>query len=242
MTTINDDPFPQTIRGKIAKAKAIKDEGNLFFKQEKYAKAKQKYATALAYTRGLSGRDGNGGDNQMAKFAEASVSSKEGKMGPAENREVDELDAIIKTNIAACFLKLNKPINALQYAREAIIHNPSYWKASLRAAEALEQTGNYDGALKQLDLLSGVSATTNDPGFIRTMRNIHDKVLAGMKAENKRQKKAFNNIFCRMNKEDSVDGAEKSSLPTEAVAAPVAVLECQTTNPDTTDDSGNKNG
>lgn len=215
------ESIPQTTQGKIEKAMALKVEGNAFFKEDKYTKAKQRYATALAYTRGLPGREGNGGDNQMAQFAESSISGKEGKMEPAQNQEVDELDAILKTNIAACFLKLNKPADALQYAREAIIHNPRYWKASLRAAEAMESTKNYDGALKQLDLLSSNPTVASNAGAIRTMRSIREKVTIGMKTETNRQKKAFGDIFQRMNKESGDDGVSKLPVA-EAVAAPTA--------------------
>ena len=59
------------ITAKIATASALKDEGNAFFKDGNVNKARVKYCTAIAYTKGLPGRTGSG--DKMVNMASNNI-------------------------------------------------------------------------------------------------------------------------------------------------------------------------
>jgi tetratricopeptide (TPR) repeat protein len=185
--------LPQDLAGKLAMARQYKVEGNEFFKQENYKKAKTRYATALAFTKGLPGResrlkDSNDPMSNLAKQG-ASNNGSVDKLTSEENDAVDELDAIIKTNIATCLLKLGNSTEALAKAKEAKGHLPTHWKADLRIAEAYEMLKNYDQCLKVLDELSVNPTVQQDKGVPIAIKKLREKCAKGQKAESLKQKK-----------------------------------------------------
>ncbi len=109
---------------RLQQAKAFKDQGNEFFKSGNIAKARVKYATGLAFTKGLAGREMNNGES-MAQLAAQSQGE---KLSKKLHSELNEFDAIAYSNIAMCYLKLDKPHEALTAARNALSFNPNYWK------------------------------------------------------------------------------------------------------------------
>lgn len=195
-------------QAKLAIAKALKDEGNQLFKEEKFSKAKVKYATAIAYTKALSGRSMKGSD-PMAQLAASS--RKEAALDAQLDEEVNNLDAVLKTNLATCLIKLNKPEDALSYARQAMDHNPSHWKAQLRTAEAMLGLRDYDGSIRVLDEISAKTEVLAENGAAANIKRLRDRALKGVKEENQKQKKAFSNIFERLRREDATAVAPTAS-------------------------------
>lgn len=187
-------------QSKLEKAHELKSLGNELFKAGKFNKARVKYATALAYTRGLPGREMKGGES-MAQLAAQSQGGV--KLSVELSEQLDDLDAIVKTNISTCFLKANKPSDALQAAREALEIKPSHWKAKLRVAEAKEKLRDFDSCLAALDDVSNHAEAAADSGAMTLVRKLRDLANKGIKEEASRQRKAFSNIFERARVEDS---------------------------------------
>lgn len=187
-------------RFKFEKAQEYKSLGNELFKTGKFSKARVKYATSLAYTRGLPGREMKGGES-MAQLAAQSQGG--AKLSGELSAQLDDFDAIVKTNISTCFLKANKPHDALQAAREALEIKPTHWKAKLRVAEAKEKLRDFDGCLMALDEVSNHAEAAADSGAMTLVRKLRDLANKGIKEESSRQRKAFSNIFERARAEET---------------------------------------
>ena len=147
--------FPTDNSGKIERAVELKNEGNEFFKVGNFKKAKTKYYTALAFTKGLPGR--TNGDS-MGKMASKEVYKEDELVSPEQEAFIIEFEATTKTNIATCFLKLNDAANAIECTREALLLKPNGWKAQLRQAEASIMLHYPERAVSILD-----AATKNAP-------------------------------------------------------------------------------
>jgi tetratricopeptide (TPR) repeat protein len=178
---------------RLQQAKVYKEQGTTCFKAGNFSKARVRYATCLAFTRGLPGREMKSGES-MAQLA---AQSQGRKLSKTLSDELNEFDAVVMTNIAACYLKLNKPHEALNSARDALEMEPSYWKAYLRLAEAKEKTKDYEGCLKVLDRAMISTNCGEDAGAVVAIRKIRELAQKGIKEEASRQRKAFSNIFER---------------------------------------------
>lgn len=187
--------MPQTVQAKMEVAADLKDRGNAFFKEGQFSRAKVQYCTALAYTKGLPGRKDNVSD-PMTQFAMNGRAAQAEALSEEVNAALQELDATLKTNVSVCLLKMNKPAEALQYAKEALLLKPSSWKAMLRKGEALLGLRQLENAMKALD---EALATNPDPGNRISIMAVKNKVAEAMKSEERGQKKAFKNLFERAN-------------------------------------------
>lgn len=189
--------LPQTLSEKIEAAQALKDEGNNFFKQSEFMKAKVRYARALAYTKGLPGRKDNASDPMTSYLLQNRPD--EPSLSEEQLNQIVEVESVLKTNIAVCFLRLNRPADALEYAKQALAQKPQSWKALLRKGEALTMLKNYQEALKALD--EALLYHPDESNRISIM-NARKKAVEGAKQEAADQKKAFRNIFERAQKSE----------------------------------------
>eukprot|EP01031_Cornospumella_fuschlensis_P041420 gene41420-50539_t len=183
--------MPQSVEGKLEVAKDYKEKGNEFFKQGLYGKAKVQYGTAIAFIKGLPGRKDAVGD-PMAQMMMESRNTE--VLAPELLAEITELDCVLKTNMSVCYLKLNKPHDALQFAKDALVLKPTSWKALLRKGEAQIQLKLYDHAKASLEEAEKLSP---DPGSKVAILNARKQMAEALKQEDKEQKKAFKNIFER---------------------------------------------
>ncbi|RYH16706.1 tetratricopeptide repeat protein [archaeon] len=201
----SDVPAPQkgvmlqTVEGKIEIAKEHKEKGNDFFKQGQFGKAKVQYGTAIAYIKGLPGRKDAVSDPMAQMMMD---SRKTDTLTPELLTEITELDCVLKTNMSVCYLKLNKPHDALQAAKDALALKPLSWKALLRRGEAQIKLKMYDQARASLDEAEKHSP---DPGSKVVIMNARKQISEAMKQEEQEQKKAFKNIFERAQKATGSD-------------------------------------
>lgn len=193
-----------SVEDKVEKAKLLKDKGNEIFKQKKFTKARVQYCTALAYIKGLPGREVkvDGTADPMAQLAASNASTNISPLSPEFAKEVDELESILKTNISTCFLKLEDGHSALKYANGAISINNTSSKAWLRKAEAyllLKDTEKANEALNEAEKY------TSEASVIATINKTREVVAREVRVESQKQKKAFANIFDRLHKHDEID-------------------------------------
>ncbi len=106
---------------------------------------------------------------------------------------------IVKTNLAACYIKIGDAENATRNAKEALTLNPRAWKSTIRLAEAQVLARNYDKAIKTCEkALTLIPAAETDPsakGAINTVASIKKNANALLKVEEQKQKESFKNIF-----------------------------------------------
>lgn len=196
MSSSTQSSFPQDTEGKVARAKELKDEGNDLFKAKEYAKAKRAYYTAIAFIKGLPGRPASFSDPMGQMAAQNSGAE---KMSNELATELDDLEAILKTNIATCFLKLNKGFDAITTANEALQVRSTSWKAMLRKAEGKLMVKDYEGSLK---VLEEVERSSPDASATATIKKLRDDCQKGMKNEALKQKKTYSSAFSKFTYED----------------------------------------
>lgn len=130
------------IRQKINKAQELKEEGNKYFKEEKYSKSKSKYGMALAYITGFPGsKRSQTGWESLAYQSSGSILATD-----EEENLATELEIILQQNIATCYIKMNDPQKVIYHANKALTLNPNSWKAMLRKGEALLMKESFDEA------------------------------------------------------------------------------------------------
>mmetsp|Transcript_7236 Transcript_7236/g.12152 ORF Transcript_7236/g.12152 Transcript_7236/m.12152 type:complete len:279 (+) Transcript_7236:47-883(+) len=190
-------PNIPSIESKVQVAGQYKGKGNDCFKEGAYKKAMIEYSKALAYTKGLPGRQ-NGLDS-MSQMAMKNISDGSETISPEMAAKVDELDVVLKTNIATCCLKLNEPAKALEHIREALILNPKAWKSLLRKAEATMILKDLD---KAQTILNEALANAPDEQSRTAVERMRERLAKQEKVENAKAKKAFGNIFAKAAKEE----------------------------------------
>jgi tetratricopeptide (TPR) repeat protein len=139
-----------SVSSKIERALALKDEGNNFFKEGRYSKAKSCYGKCLAYITGFPGSKRNQtGWEQMAaqSVPVADMATDEEEIIAAD------LEKVIHQNIAACFLKMETPQKAVTHADKALALDKRAWKAMLRKGEAYMMMGSLDEAKNQFQVV-----------------------------------------------------------------------------------------
>jgi tetratricopeptide (TPR) repeat protein len=183
--------FLDDVLSKYQTAEWYKNEGNELFQLGQFKKAKLKYSCAIAYTKGLPGREVKGGD-PMTKLA---ANNSGFKIDLDLSEKLDNLDCILKTNIATCFLKLSKPSEAKDYCKEALVDNPQHWKAELRLAEAYEQLRDFDECFQLLDKLKENPLVQNNRQALETIREIRSRGLKNRKLQD--SSSGFYNMFER---------------------------------------------
>lgn len=185
-------PFPTTIDGKLSTATDYKEEGNTHFKDGNYKKAVSSYAKVLAFVRGLPGskRGLEGIGAMAADHGHAAVET----VSVEQDQRAGELERVVLTNIATCYLKMKDPRKAMEYADKTLAINQSSWKALLRKAEAHIQMSNFENA--KMVLLESLSFAP-DSVAKSAIAKVRETLVAAEKAANEKQKEIFKkaNIF-----------------------------------------------
>jgi tetratricopeptide (TPR) repeat protein len=193
-------PFPTDIQGKINTALNYKNIGNDLFKEGNPKKAIINYSKGLAFIKGLPGRkQGLEGMSQMAM-----ESCKDEKVTEEQDVATSDLECVLKTNIAMCYIKLNNPTAALEAVNGALLLNPKAWKSLLRQAEATLMTNN---AEKTLVIVADALACAPDEAAKASILRVKDRANAQIVAEEKKQKKAFGGLFDRANAKEAAAAA-----------------------------------
>ena len=208
-------PFPTTIEGKIARAMQYKEDGNVLFKDGHYKKAVSTYAKVLAFVRGLPGsKRGLNGWSDLAAGIPMGYGGAEERVTPEQDAQSGELEAVVVTNMATCYLKLGEPRKAIEYAEKALVLSPAAWKAFLRIAEAYVLLRNCDHARTAL---TQALAGAPDAAARTAVAKVREAIVAAEKAEDVKQKAVFKNIFAA---KAPAAPASSDSAPTAAEEAP----------------------
>lgn len=143
-----------SIASKLEGAREHKEQGNALFKAGEFKKAVLAYRKVLAFTRGLPGSRRTSGTGRVTDDTSMQdMISQRDNQGPPENRvTADEEEAAIDieaqslTNIATCYLRLDKAQQAQESAKKALLLRPFSWKAQMRLAEAQLMNKEFDEA------------------------------------------------------------------------------------------------
>ena len=157
LKSADTDVESSDISRKIETAIRYKEDGNSFFKEEKYSKAKSKYGTALAYITGFPGSK----RNQTGYESLANQAIRQVLATDEEETAAAELELILQQNIAACYLKMNNPQSAIVHCNKALALDANAWKAKLRKGEALTMKESFDEA--KVILEEALNSTSNPP-------------------------------------------------------------------------------
>eukprot|EP00271_Cylindrocystis_brebissonii_P015505 TRINITY_DN38413_c0_g1_i1.p1 TRINITY_DN38413_c0_g1~~TRINITY_DN38413_c0_g1_i1.p1 ORF type:complete len:597 (-),score=203.22 TRINITY_DN38413_c0_g1_i1:734-2524(-) len=181
---------------KIAAAGTRKEEGNVLFKEGKYARAAKKYAAGL-------------------KFIEY-----DSQFSDEEKKESKALQVVCQLNEAACRLKLKEFSEAVKLTSKVLETQSQNVKALFRRAQAYIGTADYDLAEWDLKKAMGIEPANRDLKL--EFRNLKVKLAE----QNKKEAKLYGNMFARLNKleekEKKVEGKDVELQGTKAEVAPAA--------------------
>ena len=143
-----------SIRAKLEGAQDFKAQGNALYKAGEFKKAVLAYRKVLAFTRGLPGSRRMSGTGRVTEDSSLQdMISQRDNQGPPENRVTAdeeeiamEIEAQSLTNIAMCYLRLDKAQQAQESAKKALLLRPFSWKAQMRLAEAQLMSKEFDEA------------------------------------------------------------------------------------------------
>lgn len=201
-------PPPQTVEEKINYANKLKEEGNEFFKQSNYSKALSKYTKIFAYIHGLKSPEMG-----MESMLPAAQGNKPNQPSDSQSSAIDNLLNSTNSNISACYLKLNEPRKAIQYAEKVIQKDPNNSKALFRRGcaylacneldksesdlqAALKLSPNDAGIKNQLIIVKKKSSEVEDKvrkGFAKGFQNLDLSVKRKKNEENKQQEEKNEN-------------------------------------------------
>ena len=202
-------PFPTTIEGKLSIATEYKEAGNVFFKENDFKKAVSSYAKVLAFVRGLPGsKRGLEGVGQLAADYSTAVT-----VTPDQDQQAAELECVVMTNMATCYLKLKNPRKAVEYVDKTLAINPTSWKAMLRKSEAHVQMSNFDHAKT---ILAEALSIAPDAQARAAIAKGREALLISEKAANNKQKDLF--------KKANIFGIKEPALASEGAATMTAGL------------------
>ena len=112
---------------KIAQGLKLKQEGNEFYKEKKYASAARKYVRIFLYVKGLSQKA-----PQMQMYAAATSD----KLSSDQEDQIVKLQVDANNNLAMCYIKLKNGKKAQHFSSQALELDPKNLKAKCRLAEA----------------------------------------------------------------------------------------------------------
>ncbi|KAL9935234.1 hypothetical protein V8E36_005582 [Tilletia maclaganii] len=124
----------ETNEEKFAKGVAYKDEGNQHFKEGEWQKAIASYHHAGLYLAGLGNENRGIADILSGKVSEPINDGAGAHMVLPESQK--QL-SIVRSNMAACFLKLEKYSRAIECANQCLQIDPTNLKAAYRKLQAL---------------------------------------------------------------------------------------------------------
>ncbi len=159
--------LPRTVQEKIEVARALKLEGNDFFKAGDYKNAVKRYKRIFLYMNGLHDKNSKvkgffdmmGAsamwDNSEGKTAFSSSSEEDASNGSQsrtrandeEGLEIESLKIDANNNIAMSYLKMEDPEKALKHTDDVLSTDPDNTKAIFRKGKALTALGRSEAAL-----------------------------------------------------------------------------------------------
>jgi len=177
----------------IQKAKEFKDLGNDFFKSNNYTKAKSNYGKGLAYVKGM-----RGSKRAVAPELDMIAQSAPSDYLPlAEeiDEEAKQLEIVLHQNIAICFLRMDKPEEALSHCESALRLDPKSPKALLRKGQALIALKRYEKAREVLT--NALKENQADPELNKAIQKSLRAIHEVMKKEEEEDKKRYLGILSR---------------------------------------------
>jgi FK506-binding protein 4/5 len=172
---------------KLARAESYKQEGNEFFKCQKFNKAKSSYGKALAFVQGLPG------SSRTLTGFEALGLEKSKSLGNELEARASELEKVIHQNLATCFIKLNNPIKAGEHCDKALKIDPNAWKAILRKGEAFALLKKYDEA--KILFENALKLCNDDAGGSNSILKELGKLEKIFKAYEAKERKMYSGLF-----------------------------------------------
>eukprot|EP01041_Mallomonas_annulata_P002742 gene2742-5403_t len=173
----------------LSKCKEFKEQGNSFFKENNFKKAKVSYGKALAYIKGIPGSK-----RSVTGFEEITGASlNSAPLSEEIDKELLEIQKVLHQNIAICYLKLGSPGDALRECDNALKLDGNSWKAMLRKGQALSALGRLQSALEILN--SALSLCNSDPAAVKAIRIEIEAVKRTIKQENAAANEKFRGIF-----------------------------------------------
>jgi tetratricopeptide (TPR) repeat protein len=176
----------------LHRAEELKEEGNHYFKQSLFSNAKSSYGKALAYVKGIPGSK-----RTVTGFEQIAPSTT-----PPLSKELDEsakeLEKILYQNIATCYLKLNKPNDAISNCNKALQIDANSWKALLRKGQANIALNDYERARELLD--KAISECDNDASAIATIQREFTNIENLNRKYDAQERKKYASMFSKANK------------------------------------------
>lgn len=210
-----------SIAQKLSKAQAYKEEGNGFFKEGNFSRAKSCYGKCLAFVTGFPGskRNQTGWEQFAPQVSGAIVASEE------EESMAAELEKVVHQNLAACFLKMENPQKTIFHCDKALKLDANAWKAYLRKGEAYIMMGSLDEAKEYLQVLFSPVLLTllisfqtalshaTEPAHEKAINREIIKLNNLLKAYKQKEKKKYRGMF-------SASSGATDALPTGSETTP----------------------
>lgn len=178
----------------IDQAEQLKEQGNEFFQQKKYAKALKKYKYMSLYLNGLDTdfqstflsnsnsvphlNNENTLEKIKEKYGEDSIKYK-----------ISSLTNSLLNNQSICYLKLGNPQKAIRCTNKALEIDPNNLKTKLRRFQASIEIGDYDVA--KADFLDLKRELKDDKIILQS-----EKQLAALEKKNQsKEKQMYSKMF-----------------------------------------------
>ena len=151
------NPMPQTMREQFLYAKALKEEGNNFYRNGDHASAIKKYSRVRAFLRQMIPAK----DQDNAQFMDMiTKGGGEDKLTKAETKEAVQIQASTFLNLSICYFHTQDYRKSIDRATESLDLQKSI-KAHYRRAKALSMIKDYWGAVK--DMKAAIAMDKTDP-------------------------------------------------------------------------------
>jgi len=166
------------------KAKELKREGNEFFKNKEYGKARGKYARVFAFTRSIVNTQSEGQDGIASM-----VTKSKGKVSEELEKEVRNLERDVNLNLAQVYIvEKNWPKVVVKATYSLNIEETA--KAYFRRGKAYAMKNDYENAYK--DLNKGLETFKDDADLFKgEIAKTKKREQQFDKAESKRISQAF---------------------------------------------------
>lgn len=139
-----------SVQNKLDTALQLKEQGNNAVQQQDYTKALSYYTKAYAYFTGVDYSSNNNNSNSNnglpLQFFTQQQQSRQSQINDQQRNIIHELEISISNNVSLCYIKLNKPDKAVQYANRVIKQQPNNIKALSRRSQAYLLLHNYSDA------------------------------------------------------------------------------------------------
>ncbi|EOD23280.1 hypothetical protein EMIHUDRAFT_239918 [Emiliania huxleyi CCMP1516] len=179
----------------LAKAAALKEEGNEAFKRGDYKAAMIAYHQIYMYVHGFSETSGGAG----ASSSPAGLPwSPRKSVTEAETAQLRSLKVAHFSNLAACHLKLGAVPKARDCCSKALALDPGHLKARFRRGKCLAALGALDDARDDLE-----TVLRADPENREAHRELRELKMR-LAAQRRREAKKFAGFFDRLSTESSV--------------------------------------